>query len=117
MAKYQQGFPVNENGEIVVSGTNQAVVGTLPIDMLPIDEDDGGLKLSHLTMIVNTIADLKALSAGQFSSVQVLGYYAAGDGGGGQYYYDSSDTTSADNGGSIIVDNDGGRWKLVNNGK
>ena len=33
-------------------------------------------------MVVNTIADLKALSAGQFSSVQVLGYYAAGDGGG-----------------------------------
>ena len=116
MTKYQQGFPVNSNGEIVLSGTNQVVVGTLPIDMLPVD-DDGRLKLGHPTMIVNTIADLKALSAGQFSSVQVLGYYAAGDGGGGQYYYDSSDTTSADNGGSIIVDNDGGRWKLVNNGK
>lgn len=50
MAKYQQGFPVNENGEIVVSGTNQSVVGVLPIDMLPVD-DSGGLKLGNVATL------------------------------------------------------------------
>jgi len=114
MTKYQQGFPVNSNGEIVLSGTNQEVVGTLPIDWLPVD-DDGGLKLSHLTMIVNTIADLKALSAGQFSSVQVLGYYAAGDGGGGVFRWNGS-STAADNGGTVIIPNSApgaGRWDRI----
>ena len=114
MTKFQQGFPVNSNGEIVLSGTNQAVVGTLPIDMLPVD-DDGGLKLGHLTMIVNTIADLKALSAGQFSSVQVMGYYAAGDGGGDIFRWNSA-STAADNGGTVIIPNSApgtGRWERV----
>ena len=55
MAKYQQGFPVNENGEIVVSGTNQAVVGTLPIDMLPVD-DSGGLKLGNVATLATDAA-------------------------------------------------------------
>ena len=50
MAKYQQGFSVNSNGEIVVSGTNQAVVGTLPIDYLPVD-DSGGLKLGNVATL------------------------------------------------------------------
>ena len=39
MAKYQQGFPVNENGEIVTTsgvGTRN-VTGTLPIDSIPVD--------------------------------------------------------------------------------
>ena len=50
MPKFQQGFPVNANGEIVLSGTNQAVVGTLPIDILPVD-DDGGLKLANVATL------------------------------------------------------------------
>jgi len=49
------------------------------VRMAQIATDAGG---NVFGMVVNTIADLKALSAGQFSSVQVLGYYAAGDGGG-----------------------------------
>lgn len=39
MAKYQQGFPVNENGEIVTTsgvGTRN-VTGVLPIDSVPVD--------------------------------------------------------------------------------
>lgn len=114
MTKYQQGFPVNSNGEIVLSGTNQAVVGTLPIDMLPVD-DDGGLKLGHLTMIVNTITDLKSLVAGQYPSVQVLGYYATGDGGGDIFRWNSTSTAS-DNGGTVIIPNSTpgtGRWERV----
>lgn len=114
MTKYQQGLPVNSYGEIVLSGTNQAVVGILPIDMLPVD-NDGGLKLGHLTMIVNTIADLKALAAGQFPSVQVLGYYAAGDGGGDIFRWNSA-STAADNGGTVIIPNSApgtGRWERV----
>ena len=51
MPKFQQGFPVNANGEIVLSGTNQAVVGTLPIDILPVDDDDGGLKLANVATL------------------------------------------------------------------
>ena len=50
MPKFQQGFPVNANGEIALSGTNQAVVGTLPIDILPVD-DDGGLKLANVATL------------------------------------------------------------------
>lgn len=55
MTKYQQGFPVNENGEIVVSGTNQSVVGVLPIDMLPVD-DSGGLKLGNVATLATDAA-------------------------------------------------------------
>ena len=55
MAKYQQGFPVNEDGEIVVSGTNQSVVGVLPIDMLPVD-DSGGLKLGNVATLATDAA-------------------------------------------------------------
>lgn len=63
MTKYQQGFPVNENGEIVLSGTNQAVVGTLPIDMLPVD-DNGGLKLGNVATLVTDAGGGPSLQAG-----------------------------------------------------
>ena len=66
-------------------------------------------------MIVNTIADLKALAAGQFPSVQVLGYYAAGDGGGDIFRWNSA-STAADNGGTVIIPNSApgtGRWERV----
>lgn len=53
MAKYQQGFPVNENGEIVVSSGSGSsnIVGTLPIDVLPVDGVTGGLKLANVAML------------------------------------------------------------------
>lgn len=38
MSKYQQGFPINENGEIVTttgSGTRN-IIGSLPIDQIPV---------------------------------------------------------------------------------
>ena len=56
MPKFQQGFPVNSNGEIVLSGTNQAVVGTLPINILPVDDDDGGLKLANVATLATDAA-------------------------------------------------------------
>ena len=65
--------------------------------------------------VVNTIADLKALLAGQFSSVQVLGYYSAGDGGGDVFRWNSASTAS-DNGGTVIIPNSApgtGRWERV----
>ena len=54
MAKYQQGFPVNENGEIVVSSGNggNTVSSTLPIDQIPVDDTTGGLKLANVAMLV-----------------------------------------------------------------
>jgi hypothetical protein len=48
-----------------------------------------------------TIATMKALSPAVNSSVNVLGYYVAGDGGGGTFYWDAS-STATDNGGTII---------------
>ena len=53
MAKYQQGFPVNENGEIVVSSGNggNTVSGTLPIDHISVDDTTGGLKLANVAML------------------------------------------------------------------
>nr|WP_279196062.1 hypothetical protein [Ralstonia mannitolilytica] len=68
--------------------------------------------LSKNNRVVDSIAELRALSKSIYTRAFVTGYYAAGDGGGGAYYYDPSDTTSSDNGGTIIVASDGGRWKL-----
>jgi hypothetical protein len=64
---------------------------------------------------VNSVADLKALSAGAFHCAQLLGYYAPGDGGGGEFYWDAS-SSEPDNGGTIITpaSNPGaGRWKRL----
>lgn len=41
MTKFQQGFPVNANGEIVASGTNDVIVDVLPPDFIPIGDDGG----------------------------------------------------------------------------
>ncbi len=77
-----------------------------------------GVKIQSKTgRCVNSIADLKALRAGVFQCVQLLGYYAPGDGGGGEFYWDAS-SSEADNGGTIIIPASNpatGRWKrLVN---
>lgn len=58
MAKYQQGFPVNENGEIVVSSGNggNTVSSTLPIDHIPVDDTTGGLKLANVAMLATDAA-------------------------------------------------------------
>ena len=82
------------------------------VRMAQIATDAGG---NVFGMVVNTIADLKALSAGQFLSVQVLGYYAAGDGGGDIFRWNST-STAADNGGTVIIPNSApgtGRWERV----
>mgnify|MGYP000904022237 CR=1 FL=1 len=82
------------------------------VRMAQIATDAGG---NVFGMVVNTIADLKALSAGQFLSVQVLGYYAAGDGGGDIFRWNST-STAADNGGTVIIPDSApgtGRWERV----
>lgn len=59
---------------------------------------------------IATIAALKALTAGAYTSVRVLGYYAAGDNGGGDFLWNGA-SAAADNGGTIIAPNVGsGRW-------
>ena len=65
MSKFSNGFPVNENGEIVVSsGTGSAnIVGTLPIDMIPVDNITGGLRLNKVAMLA-TDAGVTRLSNG-----------------------------------------------------
>lgn len=70
--------------------------------------------LIPLTLSVNSISDLKAVSKLSHTTVFVQGYYAKGDNGmQNNYFYDASDTTSADNGCTIIVATDGGRWKIA----
>ena len=53
------------------------------------------------TIVVATIADMKALTAGEYSLVYVAGYYEANDGGGGWFNYSSGDN-QADNGGTVV---------------
>jgi hypothetical protein len=75
-----------------------------------------GVNVHALTeRCVNSIADLKALTAGAFHCVQLLGYYAPGDGGGGEFYWDAS-SAEPDNGGTIIIPASNpatGRWKRL----
>lgn len=54
MAKFQQGFPVNENGEIIVSSGSGSsnIVGSLPIDQIPVDESTGGIRLNKVAQVV-----------------------------------------------------------------
>lgn len=69
--------------------------------------------------VVDTITDLRALGEAAFSTVETLGYYAAGDAGGSLYYWDAT-STAADNGGSIIaplVSDGTGRWLLAGDGR
>jgi hypothetical protein len=67
---------------------------------------------------VATIAALRALQPGQFASVFVIGYYAAGDNGGGWYVWSASSNSSDDGGGTIKPASNPsyGRWLLVNDG-
>lgn len=70
---------------------------------------------SRLGCCVNSIADLRALSAGALSCLMLLGYYAPGDGGGGEFYWDASGT-GPDNGGTVMVPASNpptGRWKRL----
>lgn len=122
MTTFQNAWPVNENGEIVAatgSGSN-TVTGFMNQDQIPVDAN-GKVKIAGMAQlvtagtVVNTIADLKALAVGQFSSVQVLGYYAAGDGGGDVFRWNES-SSAADNGGTVIIPDSApgtGRWERV----
>lgn len=69
-------------------------------------------------LIIEDIATLK-LQGGQNDNetIEVLGYYSAGDGGGGTFYWDST-STETDNGGTIIQATGitTGRWKRIFNG-
>lgn len=62
-------------------------------------------------MPLANVAALRALAPGAHTSVQILGYYAAGDGGGGVFVW-SAVSTGSDNGGTIIQPTGGGvgRW-------
>jgi hypothetical protein len=62
---------------------------------------------------LNSIAELRALAAGAFQCVTLLGYYVAGDGGGGDFYWDAA-ASDADDAGTVIVPASNpptGRWK------
>lgn len=86
---------------------NDQSISGFPVDNVGIPALSGS--------VVNTVADLKALSAGQFGTVQVLGYYSAGDGAGDIFKWNGSSTAS-DNGGTVIIPNSApgaGRWERV----
>jgi hypothetical protein len=56
------------------------------------------------TIVVATIADLRGLTAGEYSLVYVAGYWEENDGGGGWFNY-SPNENEADNGGTVIAPN------------
>ncbi len=56
------------------------------------------------TIVVATIADLRGLTAGEYSLVYVAGYWVENDGGGGWFNY-SPNENEADNGGTVISPN------------
>ncbi len=53
MAKFANGLPVNELGEVVVtSGVGSSnIVGTLPPDLIPVDNTTGGIKLNKVALL------------------------------------------------------------------
>lgn len=66
-------------------------------------------------VFLNTIADLRAFTPTVYTTVIVLGYYAANDKGGGVYWYDVL-SSAAEDGGAVIIPTSApsvGRWKLV----
>ncbi len=76
-------------------------------------------KVNQAKIVVNSIADLRAIQVVAASTVvaplagakvSVLGFATPGDGGGGDFYYDPA-TAIADNGGTYIVPTAGsGNW-------
>jgi hypothetical protein len=71
-----------------------------------------------VSLVVDTVAQLKALAAPSSAlTYLVRGYYAAGDGGGGVFRWNSADATT-DNGGTVVQLNAGGvgRWNRVHDG-
>lgn len=82
------------------------------------DVAKGSALIGRNAQVVNSVAALRTLlktSPSKFAST--AGYYLPGDFGKADYYLDEADATSVDNGGTIIVANDGGRWKLMHNGR
>jgi len=71
------------------------------------------------TITVNSVHDLRLLTAATGTADMVVrGYGAAGDGGGGQFYWDAN-STSPDDGAMSVVPSSGqttGRWKRANDG-
>ena len=65
MAKFANGLPVNELGEVVVtSGVGSSnIVGTLPPDSIPVDNTTGGIKLNKVALLA-TDAGVTRLSNG-----------------------------------------------------
>lgn len=82
------------------------------------DPLNGAAIIGRGVQVVDTVAALRLLSknsASKFASTR--GYTVPADGGHGMYQLDPADITSADNGGTVIVAADGGRWKLVHDGR
>jgi hypothetical protein len=77
--------------------------GTQPAALL--DEN-----FNATTLVVSTIAALRANTNAALLAVFVLGYFAAGDGGGG--LYEVTTTAAADNSGSVIEDAASLKWQL-----
>ena len=72
-----------------------------------------------MTKQATSVAELKTYGASMSGgdSLEILGYYAAGDGGGGTFYWDAT-STDTDNGGTIIQATGvtTGRWLRVYSG-
>lgn len=109
--------------------TNYPLATPVPADTVLLRQSSTGRIRSALVsavanaasavQVVNSIADLKAVSVDGLADdavVIVLGYYEPGDGGDGEFSYDAA-SSSNDNGGTIIEPDVGsGRWLRVYSG-
>ena len=64
--------------------------------------------------VVSSISELKAVDHGEHATVQVLGYYSAGDWGEpSTFVYDAESTASADDGAFVEPNDHEGRWVQI----
>lgn len=106
-----------QQGQIDLSGIENRLT-TVELALASVDGQltELGEAITKAGVVVDTVAEARALSGADYPKVFALGYYKPGDGGGG--HYPVSDTeTGGDNGGSILVTPDGKRRVLAKIGK
>ncbi|RYY51368.1 MAG: hypothetical protein EOO06_01150 [Chitinophagaceae bacterium] len=108
-------YKFNGTTLVAATGVNSVAGRGGDVVLTPADVGLGSVnsQLQVSVRTVDTIADLRLLSAANSTRVRTLGYYTKNGVGGSEFYYDPSDTTSLDNGGTVIVGLGGARWKAV----
>lgn len=91
-------FYTDGNYSLTVRNKNSSLIYSSLTRTFEVDASDIA---NQMVASVDTIADMLALDATLYLSVNVRGYYTAGDGGGGAFNYDATQS-AVNNGGTII---------------